>query len=300
MTRQCVVPGKGARAFTLVELLVVIGIIALLISILLPSLARARQSALQLQCSSNLRQIGMAMFMYSNDYHMLPATWERGNWCVGIGSYLGAPLSQPSGSQEVWTAKVFQCPDAIPPRMTGIDDNGGDPTYPGGHWGIVNHYTAHPRIVVHIDTDADTAVMVKRRSLESVRNAADKAIVWDGPQVPHSNEPNRFGIAWPEARHLDGTGWWNHHFIDPPPSWYTGPLDMPPTVGDVAYTGNDLATAISIIKQYNKDFQNPTKCQMRYRHRNNTSINVLYADGHVESKAIGELKRRELLFNRSN
>src|SRR2546423_12112112 len=75
---------RNRCAFTLVELLVVIGIIALLISILLPTLGRARESANTIKCSSNLRSVGQGLAIYlANNKGTLPASYVYEGMSMG-------------------------------------------------------------------------------------------------------------------------------------------------------------------------------------------------------------------------
>ncbi len=90
---------RRRAAFTLVELLVVIGIIAILISVLLPTLGRARESAKTAQCLSNLRQMGVAMQMYlSEKRYVVPAAYFYNN----DGSALGK-------NHETWASILVHC-----------------------------------------------------------------------------------------------------------------------------------------------------------------------------------------------
>ena len=68
--RKC--PGSADNGFTLIELLVVIAIIALLAALLLPALARAKSAAHSAVCKSNLRLLGVALSLYTDEYQMYP------------------------------------------------------------------------------------------------------------------------------------------------------------------------------------------------------------------------------------
>ena len=273
-------PGNG---FTLIELLVVVAIIALLISILLPSLGRARGQAQKVVCASRMRQMGMAVFLYATEYDQ---------WLTP-GSYFGNQRKQWTQVDNGW-------------------NNDSPPWYPAMWCQVLVPYS-----VGTTNNAPWTPGVIKTTGFLDVwgsggNERARRTLFWcaqdprDPSHTTSSNPDDGLGVSYAPLT----CGW-------PPSQMVNGKLVPGAPGGSGTVLGHkviELVTpgdAAMIVEGWNtsypfhmsngniqifyggylssskQQFQDNTLASFRYRHNNLT--NVLFADNHVSALRAGDL-----------
>jgi prepilin-type N-terminal cleavage/methylation domain-containing protein/prepilin-type processing-associated H-X9-DG protein len=193
---------RNKSGFTLVELLVVIGIIALLISVLLPALNKARSAAQTVSCVSNLRQLGLAAVMFAQEHkgNLPTASTDslakaadvsrtrfayRGDpngqnyvkdWASALLPYLGYKGDDTFVNAPTKVAKIYTCPG----------DPAQDLTQPG--YRIFNNVVGGPYFAISYGINADITCVL-RSDEQGGFSGGDVVNVWHGPKKLGTGQP---------------------------------------------------------------------------------------------------------------
>jgi prepilin-type N-terminal cleavage/methylation domain-containing protein/prepilin-type processing-associated H-X9-DG protein len=186
------VQGNARKGFTLIELLVVIAIISVLIGLLLPAVQKVREAANRMQCTNNLKQIGIGLHNYSQTFNQFPYEnnndndSHRCNWVAHLLPYIEQPFTgqavQPAGPNlgvrnvaipDTFTIKIFLCPSDGPTMSA-------DGTVAMGNYLGVNAPNTDQRDFWNTNT-AGVFVYMVHNTVNTGFNPNSPAIKRDGP-----------------------------------------------------------------------------------------------------------------------
>ena len=309
---------QTGKAFTLVELLVVIGIISLLISVLLPALNRARQQANLLECQSNLHTMGQLFQIYVSDNNgYTPAVWNDINYTtfadtltlLTTKTYAAAPFAgQPAGTNQFEPAQ-----DSLIFRDVDIDDLSWSPhanvyignvrvfgavVGPGPVWDPYNNLGGNG---------------YKQRHFATIRRSSQVMMAWCGPATITNG--TIYGSYYNFPNGLDNYQMYSGHGLCYPSpaqtsfntAWYANPISLGDPITTGAAPSSQIAGSVtpSYLRAANQDYTTGVYSgiggfdanYMRFRHMKNTTCNILFCDGHVESRLIGSVLAQDVCLN---
>ena len=303
---------RKSTAFTLVELLVVIGIIALLISILLPSLNRARQQANLIRCGASFRQIGQALLIYTSenknfiplgsyDRALTPDNQYHWYWCFALANIIDRKILSPIDHKVSHLPGVFADTDTI---------SGADFRWVS-HYACNLHLFLNPEYANSYGPSGEALDRYGRslsigRKTTSIRNSSNVFVIWDAPQTAvfgfdygptDPNEPKN--NAYPSPQFTDN-GAFYANTLAYPVSNVNVDIDLPIWPGRdtaVPATGNGNGAAAQKRLNYDGATVSPQWSSLRFRHIRNTTLSALCLDGHVETRTVGNVLRRDIYTN---
>ncbi len=218
--------GEKRGAFTITEVLVVISIISVLTALILPAVEGAKESSRSVQCINNLRQMGVAISLYGEEYDVYLEAAQPGSgpnpipWYVTLGPYLSCNTTlNPDGRTASGLSPIFECPSKK------IKVPGADPV---NTYGIMRSLVGNEYIYPHTERTSEMILVIDATQFSGTGlvddgwselsipqnrwayGSFDLATAED-PADPGPDQDTRIGLFNPRWRH---TGKANAVFVD--------------------------------------------------------------------------------------